>query len=692
MGFTELFCYPISGLYDECHSIEYAQLVDARRPVFEGPQSLRNLNNLWWKEATSTATIKKIAMGVEARYRGTVPDVRTHKIVLADPKRFAVEVQEALKGVANLGAGPKPLFRHLETLQIFCNVYSDFISYPYRLSLQEGVLLNELNTKTLLREAQDATKNPYLPFIEENLFPVIEQANPDILWLVGPPKTSLICAAIFAKTLNPNVHVSFIGHSTEYYSLNKIAHLLKKNDLLFEVIDSIVLDDFEHTIPQLRDAVEHGDPLPGVPNLLYVDQGRIQQTGYQKTDDKSVAFNSTIHADAVLPEHRGNDWTDAGEVATVKLWPNSKCFWSACNFCAINKKYNTLPFNNFNDVSPALAFFEKVQSRGKGYAWSIDEAIPPENLEELAEALVKGGNQVRWETRSKIHAGFSKEVCQKLFKAGLREIRLGLESASARVLERMGKHSEGWSLNLVEEVVRNFHDAGISVHFPTIVGFPTETKEERQETYDFLAEIVEKYPSVTFNINVLGLDVGAKLFQKYEDFSISEIRWPSDPKYFLGNLLDWNSISEPFDYYSLDASRDHVMRQLLYPWMPESSELPVYMFYRLAETSRATLVWKSLRSERNDWTLSDFEVKGDGASAAISDGVVFMKVRGPTSYDAGNRYFVYDWGTHHQLEVDDEGLALIKKLRNPISIRELEEAGIYNAAKRLYDIGMVAVV
>lgn len=683
----ELFLFPLTGLFDECHRIDLAGL---RRGFIEptGKSCLRPINNIWWREALSRPTLELIVSRLQSRYRYTSVKSLQHRAILAAPEKFYAAVEDAPRDLANLGGGARHTFSALETLQIFCSVYSDVISTPISLSLQEGLVLNELSSRILLQEVLNPATNPYLPFIDRHVCPVLRHAPLDLVWIVGPIKASTLAMAIRAKELYPDCHVSVTGHSTEYYSLNKIAKYLKRNTRLFEVIDSIVLDDFENTMPQLVDCLAGHHSLESVPNLLYVDRtgadsasptallpilktgadnGPIKQTpclgGRQ-----SIDWNTHRHPTSVLVEDRSDDHVDPGVVADSRLWPNAKCYWDQCNFCGINRKYQTLGKSVFDDAELVASFLQKLASEGVEYVWSFDEAIPPKALGELAQSLLQRGVKVEWQTRSKIDKGFTSEICDLLGRAGLREIRLGLESASPRVLSCMGKFPVGWSLELVEQIVHRFHVAGVSVHFPTIIGFPTETQAERAETFAFLRRLVERYPSVTFNMNILGLDVASKLVENYEDFGITTLRWPAPANEFLGNLLDWDCAESPFDYDALDAQRNDLMRRLLYPWMPATASVPTYIFYRLAETSRATMVWKAKRSRTGNW-------RDEMSPLDVSQPLVLSPKAAITSSPkiAGSgRYFVYDWNTHHNFECDETTHSLIMGFSSPTVLATAE--------------------
>jgi hypothetical protein len=64
--------------------------------------------------------------------------------------------------LADLAAGPRQTFAALESLQIFCNVFSDVVLNPFVLSLQEGIILNELSSLLLIRDSLNPATNPYL--------------------------------------------------------------------------------------------------------------------------------------------------------------------------------------------------------------------------------------------------------------------------------------------------------------------------------------------------------------------------------------------------------------------------------------------------------------------------------------------------------------------------------------------------
>ena len=69
------------------------------------------------------------------------------------------------------------------------------------------------------------------------------------------------------------------------------------------------------------------------------------------------------------------------------------------------------------------------------------------------------------------------------FRSGCRVFSFGVESTNQRVLDSMGK---GIAVHDIERIFNHCHKAGIHAHFMGIIGFPGETEEENNETFDFI--------------------------------------------------------------------------------------------------------------------------------------------------------------------------------------------------------------
>jgi hypothetical protein len=136
-------------------------------------------------------------------------------------------------------------------------------------------------------------------------------------------------------------------------------------------------------------------------------------------------------------------------------------------------------------------------------------------------------------------------------------------------------------LDFVEELVRRFVSTGIHVHFPMIVGYPSETEDERNQTYTYLEMMRKKYIYFSFNVNVLMLDVSRRLYRNFPHHNISTVSYPCAPSGFLGNMVNFDYADESYSYRDIDEERIRYMANNLYGWMPTTALTKSYIYYRL---------------------------------------------------------------------------------------------------------------
>lgn len=86
--------------------------------------------------------------------------------------------------------------------------------------------------------------------------------------------------------------------------------------------------------------------------------------------------------------------------------------------------------------------------------------------------------------RCLVHANtVDMKVAEKMYEGGCREIALGVESASPKILNIINKHI---TPEMATKAVKIFQNAGIKVKALLIVGLPGETKNTVDETVDWL--------------------------------------------------------------------------------------------------------------------------------------------------------------------------------------------------------------
>ena len=67
-------------------------------------------------------------------------------------------------------------------------------------------------------------------------------------------------------------------------------------------------------------------------------------------------------------------------------------------------------------------------------------------------------------------------------------------------------------LSIAEKIVEKYTSNGIHIHFPVLIGFPTETNDERNYSLQFVEYLSKKYELFSYNINILELDISCLLY------------------------------------------------------------------------------------------------------------------------------------------------------------------------------------
>lgn len=339
---VEMNIYPITGLYQELYNPD---LLSMAEPIGddEGIGVLKNINSFFWAKILSEETIDLLLNIISEKRKHSTFNLK-YEAVANNPKYFKKSVLEAAIVLSSHSLTQKEFFSYLETLQIFCNMYSEYISNPFTLTIEDGFDVDEISSETMINNALNPSQNPYYSFLKDNCKQIILEKKPNLIWLRGKIRLSTITLALFAKNANPDVHICVVGHSSEYYSLNKIVEYLKMNKKLFEVIDSIILDDDKNTMKNLYNCILNKQDLSSVNNILYWDniKKEVIQTKNNITEKNIYDWTVTRRKNNVITNNIA-----ASQLANIRLWPNSRCFWNKCTFCGINKKYDEVLFVTF---------------------------------------------------------------------------------------------------------------------------------------------------------------------------------------------------------------------------------------------------------------------------------------------------------------------------------------------------------
>lgn len=318
-------------------------------------------------------------------------------------------------------------------------------------------------------------------------------------------KTQYLTALYIAKILRTKgskSHICFGGTETD-----EIKQTLKDNKVLFEkYIDTIMFGEGEHPTYELFNYLEGKRDIKDVSNIIYLDaSGEIKENEKKQVLEKGIvtsSYNGYDFKDYTVPEY------------VIPIRTAWGCYWGKCVFCDYNKrtKYEARSVDSVIDEIKHYIQKYKVNN-----FYFVDAALSPTFLKEFVEKIEKENLKIFYFTNLRFEKEYTKEFLQKLYKSGLRCCGWGLESASQKILNLMNK---GTTVDTIQRIIEDSYEIGLYNHLYYICGFPTETKEDFEMTYNFIKNNSFRISSIAKHYFIL--DKNAYIYSNLEKFNIDK--------------------------------------------------------------------------------------------------------------------------------------------------------------------------
>lgn len=408
------------------------------------------------------------------------------------------------------------------------------------------------------REMNDSN-NPIWLEIKE----VLEKENPDILGITSmtPQAESARILARIMKDINPKTTVIQGGIHTS---------LMPKEVLSKSPVDIVALTEFDLHITQLVDHIRKGLPLDKVPNIGY------------KNEKNEIIITQRVQALQNIDEthHPVREIHTIGENKPtipflMPMMTSRGCPFN-CTFCArLSLVGRNVRYRSAEDVVEEIEMLYK-KYRIRNIIFEDDTfTLNKPRLLKIFELLKEKKLDISWECQSKVNV-LNKELIKLLKDNGCERISIGAESGNQEILDSINKKQ---TVEQIREVSKLIREAGINLSPFFMVGYPNETKESIEDTFNLLKDIdcytAHVYPLVPMPGSKLYEDVKAKE-------KIKEDRWFF---YFFWNVnifqRDHLSAKEVYDKFIeirkyVDTKRRDAIRKL--------SRNPKYILRRVHES------------------------------------------------------------------------------------------------------------
>lgn len=303
--------------------------------------------------------------------------------------------------------------------------------------------------------------------VSRNWAEMILASNPSVVGLsvniVNVYSSMTLAAAL--KEITSSIKIVFGGPEC----IPSYSKLLK-----YASVDYIVLGDGEYPLLALLRFLEgkiNDERIAGVAS---------------KTNSKNIIPAVNLDLDVLpFPDFSTVNIQKYGnfkEECELPIYTSTGCTIN-CTFCS-----RRLLSGSYRCKSPER-IIEEIKYLVKNYKikrFCFVDSLINGNLQVLrnwTSGLKEQGTTISWRANAVFSPHMNKELLDLLYQAGCTRLSYGLESASPKVLKNMRKYSD---IKMIESIIYNTHNAGISVTCFVIVGYPTETIEDFELTIDFL--------------------------------------------------------------------------------------------------------------------------------------------------------------------------------------------------------------
>ncbi len=361
------------------------------------------------------------------------------------------------------------------------------VSFPYQYHFNKAGHFLIPWSFEMLDAYCDEKRSPLHDFYEgyfQNRFSSVDFIGISLTFVSQIPEAFYLCRSL--RSFFPNAFFMLGGsclHQILSYAKEKTLHKL------FSYVDAACIGEGEETLAELFPLLPQWQKvsdtnlrlklIENVPNLLLWDS-------HTKKVHTSPFWMADLQ-DPAMPDFTDLALDNYLAPGRILLYaPTRGCYWNKCSFCDYG--FSRLSSHRYREIPAEIAASQletlSCQYSVENFYLSCDVLAPAYALK-LAEQILQKDISIHWNTDLRIEKYYTIEQCHRLYKSGLRAVAFGVESGSDQMLRCMNK---GLNTKLIEEINRNFHDAGISTAWMAFHYHPGENLQEAMKTIDWIAK------------------------------------------------------------------------------------------------------------------------------------------------------------------------------------------------------------
>jgi len=301
----------------------------------------------------------------------------------------------------------------------------------------------------------------------------LKNVEPDVVGITSATLTynSALKIARITKELFPNTVTVLGGCHATFWDTNALTES--------PYVDIIVRKEGEITFTELLYKIGRGHAIDDIKGITYRQNGRIFRNEDRPYIDDLDSLPFPAHHLLKL-----DHYLKYGKLIIPVMTSRGCVYW--CDFCCavrmFGRRYRMRdPVKVVNEIEYMHKTFGTDQFTFYDDAFSVDA----KRVEKICDEIIARGLDIKWDCETRVDM-VSRELLQKMKRAGCIAIWFGVESGSQIILDKMNKKIK------IEQTRRAFKMAqqvGLITVASVILGFPGETEETLWETIRFVMSL-----------------------------------------------------------------------------------------------------------------------------------------------------------------------------------------------------------
>jgi radical SAM superfamily enzyme YgiQ (UPF0313 family) len=338
--------------------------------------------------------------------------------------------------------------------------------------------------------------------------------------------------------------------------------IFHKESIQSPCADVIARGEGEDIIRELVKCLRNGSGLSGINGITYKVNGDVSvnpdRALMKDFKMEKLPYELLDHSRYEVKEGRIS-------IITSRGCPQN------CAYCSIQSYYTRHWYGrDAMEIADQIEYLKKRFNVDHFIFQDSNFFVDPRRTKAISEEIIKRDLKITWEAsgHTKVLVRTEKETYELVKRSGCRQISVGVESGSPRMLNIIHK---GLKLEEVFNLAKLIVNSKITFRTNFIIGMPGETDEDLLQTFDVIRKLHKSCPNLKVSVYMYHPIPGSPMYEEERqsgqiiDYPTSLEEWA---KFKIESDVGWDA-TRPWrgkDLIENYRNRDHVRAKSFYLW------------------------------------------------------------------------------------------------------------------------------